>query len=319
LQIGALVVILSFLLAYVYFSRITNGISRLKEATEQIEQGNYQAIIPLKRKDELGKLSEGIYSMSRQIEENIQAMQKEQSNLNLAVHKLQKLEKQQKTFIGNITHEFKTPLSIILAYMDLLEMYRDDPALVDDARGNVKKEAQRLYDLVEKVLQLASFEKYDFELQREKLESHELLQELCNRMKGKAQKFDVAISTDLQPATLWIDKESFYLIFINLIDNAIKYNRPNGTISLLSEVKEGMVRIHIKDTGIGISPDALGKVFEPFYTVDKDRSSSSKGTGLGLALVKQLVEKQKGTIHLNSIEGRGTDVCLSFPFYRETN
>jgi signal transduction histidine kinase len=317
LQIGTFVVILSFFLAYVYFSRITNGISRLKEATEQIEHGNYQAIVPLKRKDELGKLSEGIYSMSHQIKENILAMQQEQANLNLAVHKLQKLEKQQKTFIGNITHEFKTPLSIILAYMDLLEMYKDDPELREDARANVKKEAQRLYDLVEKVLQLASFEKYDFELQREKLESQELLQDLCNRMKGKAQKFDVTISTDLKPATLWMDKESFYLIFINLIDNAIKYNITDGTISVLCDEKDGVASIQIKDTGIGISSDALERVFEPFYTDSKDRSSSSTGTGLGLALVKQLVEKQKGTIRLNSVKGQGTEVCLSFPLYRE--
>jgi two-component system phosphate regulon sensor histidine kinase PhoR len=316
-QIGALVVILSFLIAYFYFYQITNGILRLKEATEKIEQGNYRSIVPLKRSDELGKLSQGIYSMSHQIEENVITMQKEQHKLNLAVDKLQKLEMQQKTFIGNITHEFKTPLSIILAYMDLLEMYKDDPALVEDARDNVKKEAQRLYDMVEKVLHLASFERYDFELQREKLESKEILQELCDRMKGKAQKFDVSISVHLQQASIWIDKESFYLIFINLLDNAIKYNVPRGTISLTSEVDKGVVMLQIKDNGIGIPPDAMEKIFEPFYTVSKDRSQLSGGTGLGLALVKQLVEKQQGTISLNSVNGQGTEVSLSFPLYIE--
>lgn len=318
LQIGTFIVISSFLFAYLYFYRITNGILRLKEATEQIEQGKYQAIIPLKRSDELGKLSEGIYSMSHQIEENIQTLQKEKTNLNLAVQKLRKLEKQQKTFIGNITHEFKTPLSIILAYMDLLEMYKDDSKLVDDARENVKREAQRLYQLVEKVLKLASFEKYDFELQQEKIQSQELLEELSNRMKGKAHKFNVSISTHLQAATLWMDKESFYLIFINLIDNALKYNTPNGTISLISEVKNGRLMIQIKDTGIGIPSDALEKVFDPFYTVNKDRSKSSGGTGLGLALVKQLVEKQNGTIQLHSAKGEGTEVRLTFPLYQKT-
>jgi two-component system phosphate regulon sensor histidine kinase PhoR len=316
-QIGTLVVVLSFLIAYLYFYRITNGILRLKEATEKIEQGNYQAIVPLKRSDELGKLSQGIYSMSHQIEENVMIMQQEQVKLNLAVDKLKKLEMQQKIFIGNITHEFKTPLSIIIAYMDLLEMYKDDPVLVEDARENVKKEAQHLYDMVEKVLHLASFEKYDFELQQEKLESKKILQELCDRMKGKAQKFGVSILAHLQQAYLWMDRESFYLIFINLLDNAIKYNVPEGTISLMSEVEDGVVTIHIRDTGIGIPPDAREKVFEPFYTVSKDRSQPSGGTGLGLALVKQLVEKQQGTITLNSVNEQGTEVCLSFPLYSE--
>jgi signal transduction histidine kinase len=314
---GTFVVIISFLTAYFYFYRITNGILLLKDATEKIEQGNYRAIVPLKRSDELGKLSQGIYSMRNRIEENVKNMQTEQTKLNLAVDKLRKLEAQQKTFIGNITHEFKTPLSIILAYMDLLEMYKDDPALVEDARENVKKEAQRLYDMVEKVLHLASFERYDFELQQEKLESKEILEELCERMKGKAQKFDVSIITDLQPATLWIDKESMYLIFINLLDNAIKYNVSQGSIYLRSEVKKEKLSILIKDTGIGIPQKSLNKVFDPFYIVSKDRSKLTGGTGLGLALVKELVEKQQGTIAIGSTNEQGTEVLLTFPLYVE--
>jgi signal transduction histidine kinase len=320
IQIGTLVVILSFLIAYFYFHRITNEILRLKEASEQIEQGNYQAITPTKRKDELGKLRQGIHSMSQRIEAHVRAMEQKQAALNLAIDKLKKLENQQKTFIGNITHEFKTPLSIILAYMDLLELYEDDPNLVQDARGNVKKEAQRLYNLVEKVLQLASFEKYDFELQLEKIESAEILEELCDRMKGKAQKFDVSISADLQKATLWFDKESFHLIFINLLDNAIKYNIPGGKIVAKSEIKENRLITQIIDTGIGIPTDAYEKVFEPFFTVSKDRSKQSGGTGLGLALVKRLVEEQQGTITIHPAKNHvGTEVTLSFPLYVELN
>jgi signal transduction histidine kinase len=271
----------------------------------------------LKRSDELGKLSQGIYSMSNRIEENVKNMQHEQTKLNLAVVKLRKLEAQQKTFIGNITHEFKTPLSVILAYMDLLEMYEEDLSLMQDARENVKKEAQRLYDMVEKVLHLASFERYDFELQQEKLESKEILEELCERMRGKAQKFDVSITTDLQQAALWIDKESMYLIFINLLDNAIKYNVSQGSIYLSSELKKERLSIFMKDTGIGIPQKSLNKIFDPFYIISKDRSKLSGGTGLGLALVKQLVEKQQGTIAISSTNEQGTEVLLSFPLYVE--
>lgn len=315
LQFGFVIIILSFLIAYFYFYFITNGILRLKEATEQIEQGKYITTPPLERTDELGKLSHGIYSMSQQIEQNIITMKQEQAKLNMAVKKLKQLEKQQKGFIGNITHEFKTPLSVILAYMDLLEMYRDDPTLIDDAQENIKKEAQRLYKLVEKVLQLASVEKYDFEIQQEKIESSDILEELCERMSGKAKKFEVDLTCDLKQGVLWIDKESFYLIFINLLDNAIKYNVPEGSILLTSEVKGDILNIKLQDTGIGIPSDAIDKIFEPFYTVNKDRAKSSGGTGLGLALVKQLVEKQHGTIVFHSEHGLGTEVFLTFPLY----
>jgi signal transduction histidine kinase len=317
LQTGAIVVVLSFLIAYFFFYPITNGILRLKQATEHIEQGNYIAANPVKRTDELGKLSQGIYSMSQQIEQNVLEMKQEEAKLNMAVNKLKKLEMQQKVFIGNITHEFKTPLSVILAYMDLLDMYKDDLTLVDDARKNVKKEAERLYDLVEKVLHLASVEKYDFEIQQEKIEAKEVLEELCERMRGKAHKFDVHITTDLQPAFLWMDRESFYLIFINLLDNAIKYNVPHGNIKLTSEIDNHIVTIQLQDTGIGIPQDALDKIFEPFYTVNKDRAKVSGGTGLGLALVKQLVEKQQGTIVFHSAEAQGTEVLLTFPLHMD--
>lgn len=319
LQIGSIVVVMSFIFAYGYFYRITNGILRLKESTEEIRQGNYQAVVSLKRTDELGKLSEGIAVMSKQIQENIQMMEEKQNNLSLAVDKLQKLEKQQKIFIGNITHEFKTPLSVILAYMDLLDMYKDDSNLLEDARTNTVKEAKRLYELVEKVLQLAAIEKYEFEFQPKKLASHELLQELCQRMRGKAKKFDVTITTNLQAAALWMDYESFHLIFINLLDNAIKYNHQGGTIFVKSELKEEMVTIQIMDSGIGIPASDLEKVFESFYVVNKDRSKTSGGTGLGLPLVKQLVEKQKGTIRLQSIKDEGTEIHLTFPVYQEKN
>lgn len=317
MQIGAFVVILSFLLAYLYFNRITNGILQLQTATAKITQGTFPTITPLNRKDELGKLSSSIAVMSQQLQENIHAMEQEQTNLRLAVDKLKKLEKQQKTFINNITHEFKTPLSVVLAYTDLLDMYKDDPKLLEDARLNIKKEAQRLYDLVEKVLQLAALEKYDFEFQPEQLASDQLLQELCQRMNGKAQKFDVTIHADLQPATLFMDKESFYLIFINLIDNAIKYNCPNGEIWITSNVSEDKVTISIIDTGIGIPEKDIQKVFEPFYVVSKDRAKTSGGTGIGLALVKQLVEKQKGAIQLQQASKQGTEVRLTFPLYKQ--
>jgi signal transduction histidine kinase len=243
-------------------------------------------------------------------------MKQKQASLNLVVKKLKHLENQQKTFIGNITHEFKTPLTVILAYMDLLEMYEGDPTLIDKAQQNVKKEANRLYDLVEKALQLASIEKYDFELHREKIESRQILEGIVEQISGKAQKFQVEIASQLQTAFLFLDRESFVLIFINLLDNAIKYNVPKGEVLLTSSIRNDNLVIKVVDTGIGIPPDAREKIFEAFYTVSKDRSKKTGGTGLGLALVKRLVEEQQGKITMNPNKNQqGTEVEIVFPLY----
>jgi two-component system phosphate regulon sensor histidine kinase PhoR len=177
-------------------------------------------------------------------------------------------------------------------------MYRDDATLLDDAVLNINLETERLHLMVEKILRLAALEKYEFEFQAERLDVREVLLDMINRMKAKAERFQVEIVPRLEEAAIWADRESIGHIMINLLDNAIKYNVPGGQI-IISNVKEGdSVIIDIADTGIGIPAEACEKIFEPFYTVNKDRSRQTGGTGLGLPLVKQLAESQDGSIEL---------------------
>lgn len=313
LTTGGAVLVLSFIIGYLYFNRAAAAIGRLKKSAEDIRRADYISAPPVKRKDELGELAEGIYFMSREIESSIAAKDEERRKLQLAVEKLQALEQQQKQYIGNISHEFKTPLTSIKAYVDLLNMYDDDPELLHDAKLSIAKETDRLYEMVEKVLQLTALEKYDFESQAELLEVEGMLRDICGRMKGKAERYGLTVSLDVKPAHIWIDKESFMHIFINLLDNAIKYNVPQGSIHLRSEVRNGRVWITIRDSGIGIPEESRDKIFEPFYTVNRDRSRASGGTGLGLSLVRNLVEKQNGTIVLLESSGEGAAFELSFP------
>ncbi|MFC4777389.1 sensor histidine kinase [Paenibacillus sp. GCM10023252] len=321
LTAGFIATLTGFLLGYGYFYRVANLISKLRRASNQIVAGHYMKAVPTKRRDELGELSQDIYSMSQAIEQHIEEMTEEQRKLELAVRKLQKLEQQQKQFIGNISHEFKTPLTSIKAYVDLLDMYRDDPTLTEDAIQSIGKDTERLYDMVDKVLRLSALEKYDFELQAEKVELSELLKDLSDRMRGKASKFNLTMTTELEPAVIWADRESLMHIFINLIDNAIKYNVQGGTIHITSVIDKGHAAVTIKDSGIGIPPELDAKIFEPFFTINKDRSRLSGGTGLGLPLVKQLAEKQKGVIRYESSvaddSGRGTRFTVIFPLFRD--
>lgn len=314
--IGGITFFISFIIGYTYFNRITTDILKLKGAVEHIKSGFYDNIPTLRRKDELNELRQGIYFMSRKIQENIGAMEEEQEKLRLAVERLRLLERQQKDFIGNITHEFKTPLTVIKAYADLIEMYNDDPELMADAKARISAETTRLYEMVEKTLNLASLEKYDFEYQAEEIEVKKLLLDLCGRMEGKIKKFDLCLNTSLEEAAVWADKESMTHIFMNLLDNAIKYNKSKGEIDLNSYTKDSYVYIEINNTGSSIPNEAREKIFEPFYRVDKDRSRETGGAGLGLALVKKLVESQGGEIQLLD-EAKGKNIFqVKFPIFK---
>lgn len=132
-------------------------------------------------------------------------------------------------------------------------------------------------------------------------------------MKGKAQKFNVSIITNIQSAAILGDKESLVHIFTNLIDNGIKYNEPKENLAINSYIKDNYVFIEVSDTGIGIPKEAKERIFEPFYTVNKDRSKKHGGIGLGLSIVKELIEKQNGTISLKDNEPKGTTFLISFP------
>lgn len=314
-SIGSIVLVMSFMIGYFFFNPIVKGILVMKKVTEGIMRGNYPSATPLTRNDELGELSRGIFFMGQQIKDNIEEMKKKQEDLRLSVKKLKLLEKQQKQFIGNITHEFKTPLTVILAYVDLLDMYRDDPKLGTDARMKITAETKRLYEMVDKVLHLSLLKKYDFEYQFETLEVGQSLQALCDRLTGKAKKFQLQLYTKLQESYIRVDKESFEHIFINLIDNAIKYNEPQGSIFIENYLKDQYVYVEIKDTGVGIPHELKEKVFEPFYTVNRDRSRQTGGTGLGLPLVKELVERQQGFIEVVETVEKGTTIRVSFPHY----
>ena len=222
IYIGAGLFILSFFLGNVYYNSFAVGIIKLDKMVDKIREGHYETTV-LKRRDEIGKLSEGIHAMSKQIMKTIQGLEAEQNKLKLAVDKLSLLDKQQKQFIGNVTHEFKTPLTSIKAYIDLLEMYPDDEKLLQTSIDNIKSETGRLYEMVDKVLQLSALEKYDFELKFEKLAVKQVIESILKGLKGRMDKFGIQLNTELNEAYIEGDKDSLTIVLINLLDNAIKY------------------------------------------------------------------------------------------------
>ncbi len=312
ITIGAGVFILSFLLGNLYYNSFVTAMIKLYKTVNKIREGDYNVTI-LRRKDEIGKLSQGIKAMSERIKTSMEEMEGEQKKLELAVQKLSAMGEQQKQFIGNVTHEFKTPLTSIHAYLDLLEMYPDDVNLLDRAVGSIKDETQRLYEMVEKVLQLSALEKYDFELHLEQIEVKQAIEMILNSLQGKIDKFGIGLTTDLREAYVYGDRDSMTIVLINLLDNAIKYNKAGGTIRVTNEITDRQVRIEISDTGIGIPTEQIKRIFEPFYMVDKNRSRESGGTGLGLSIARKQAEMMGGTVELVKTGEQGTCFQISIP------
>lgn len=298
-QAGASAVALGALLGLLYLTRFTRVIRKLKEAADRIRIGRYLEAKPVGRRDELGSLSESIYYMSREIERNFG---------------------RQKHFINNISHEFKTPLTSILAYADLLAMYSDDEAMVADASSHIRRESERLYGMVEHVLQLSALEKYERWSDAgtaEPVKLHELLADLAGRMQALADRAGVALQCDkLQPTTVMTDRDSLVHLFTNLLDNAIKYNVEGGEAAVSLRVEGDFAVVCVRDTGIGIPEAARERLFEPFYTVSPDRSRQTGGTGLGLSIVREIAIRQGGSIDWEANDDRGVTFIVKLAVSR---
>lgn len=315
---GAAVLAVGLLLGYLYVWRQAFILGKLNQAAKDIGEGRYLDRPPVRRRDEIGELAEGIYDMSGSIASYVDELNEEKQKLLTAIKRLRELEQQQKQFIGNISHELKTPLTSILAYSDLLGMYSDDPVLLQNARTQISKEAERLYALIEKALQLSSMDIYDFETNAAHFQVKPLLEDAIGRLHIKAEKQRITLLSDLKDDLVWADSDNLMHMVTNLLSNAIKYNRPGGWVRLSNRSEteaagERRVIIEVADSGIGIPEELRNRIFDPFFTVSDDRSRETGGTGLGLALVRSLAEKQHGTVKLAESGPEGSRFVISLP------
>ena len=305
---------LSLCLCFFYFKRFTVKILKLKKNTLSIVDGNYNIDI-IRSNDEIEELSKGIQYMGKEISKNIEEITREKYNLLLALDKVKKMECEHRQFIGNVTHEFKTPLTSIKAYIDLLKIYQDDQEFLNEAITSIGEENDRLYKMVEKVLKLQALEKYDFEFDLQRISIQKSINNVCQRLSGKAEKYQVTIVSTVEDVYVYADEESINHVFLNLIDNAIKYNKNNGQINIYTKKDKNILEVLIEDTGIGIPLQDKEKIFEPFYTSSRDRFRETGGSGLGLSIVKEFLEKQKGKITLLKSNEEGSVFKVSIPLW----
>ncbi|HEY3196971.1 MAG TPA: ATP-binding protein [Nitrospirales bacterium] len=234
---------------------------------------------------------------------------------------LRRLEQVRKDFVANVSHELRTPLTAIKGYVEAL---RDDPKVDLQQRQRfleiIETHADRLNLIITDLLLLSKIESGQIPMKQEPVELAPLFDRtlalLSHHIHRKQHKIVLNVSR-LQGRLLG-DEERLGQVFFNLLDNAIKYTPDQGTITIGAAEKEATIEITIEDTGIGIPPKDLPRIFERFYRVDKARSRELGGTGLGLAIVKHLVEAHRGTVLVES-SGKGSRFMIAFPIALDTD
>ncbi|WHY00429.1 PAS domain-containing hybrid sensor histidine kinase/response regulator [Neobacillus sp. DY30] len=232
-----------------------------------------------------------------------------------------KANKAKSAFLANMSHELRTPLNAILGFSQLLELQE---TLTEKQRTFVKeilKGGRHLLSLINEVLDLSRIESGKLKLSFENIKIASVIDECINLVSPAADVKGITIMKErnvCENAFVYADQMKLRQILLNLLDNGIKYNRENGEIIISCESKDDLLTIHVRDTGIGIPPEAQTEIFEPFYRLE---NPFVEGTGIGLPLVKQLTILMGGRLGVESQPGVGSDFWVSFPMMQkhETN
>ena len=217
-------------------------------------------------------------------------------------------ERSRREFTANVSHELKTPLTSILGSAELLESGLVKPEDTPRFVSHIHREAARLLSLIEDILRLSQLDE-GAPLPSQTVELDAVVRETAAQLEEKARQYQVTLRLQTEPCALQSVPRLVHEIAFNLVENAIKYNVPGGTVT----VSAANSTLTVTDTGIGIPPEEQDRVFERFYRVDKSHSRQIGGTGLGLSIVKHACAYLGASVSLSSQPGRGTTVCVRFP------
>ena len=233
----------------------------------------------------------------------------------LLVNVTEKLEREslRREFSANVSHELKTPLTSISGFAEIMQGGLVKCEDIPQFAGRIYKESQRLLQLVEDVIQISQLDEEKTPYTWEPVDVYQVCKNAFESLKEKAKRLNVHLyicgEYMKMEAVRTLLEEAVY----NVCDNAIKYNRNDGSVSVFLTQTAQEIQIVVKDTGVGIPKEDQDRVFERFYRVDKSHSKEIGGTGLGLSIVKHAVGALKGSVILRSEEGNGTEICMKFP------
>ncbi len=288
-----LLTITTIIILVLILKKILHPLQELNESTKDIANNVYDKRVKVTTKDEIGELGENFNRMAEAVERYTES--------------LEESEKRKTMFMGNLTHELKTPMTAMCGYAQLLLTAKLSEEDREEALMYINDQCNRLERLSKKMMYLMGLDEED-RLEMTKVQIQEIFENAVKSCSILAKEKDIILQINPSELIIEADKDLMVDVMVNLIDNAIKAS-PNGGMILLSAGNDGKV---VEDFGFGIPKAEQDKILEPFYMVDKSRSRKSGGAGLGLALTTIILKKHNMKLSIQSEVGSGTKVILQF-------
>lgn len=289
---GILVIILSF----VFASSLVGPIEKLTRVSERMSKGELNSRVEISSNDEIGILGQSFNSMAEQIE---------------------KIESNRLKFLGDISHDLKTPLATIKVLAESLED-EEDITIFKEFFKDIVSEVDRMTLMVNNILQLDKISNVNIPLKKSDFIFGEIVKEAICSVSTLANNKQITMEfVNLSHDGLFFaDKEKIKALTLNLIENAVKYTQNGGHVEVKLKREESFFNLIVKDNGKGIPEEDLPFIFDRFYRVDKTRHRDTGGSGIGLSIVKTVVDLHRGRIQVNSTLGEGTEFIISLPKLR---
>ncbi|MBI2689458.1 MAG: HAMP domain-containing protein [Acidobacteria bacterium] len=301
----------AILLALWFARAIARRLGSIIDYAAQLARGNFHARLERTGTDELGLLERKLNETGEKLEAMFQELEREHAEL-------EKVERVRKDFVINVSHELRTPLASIQGYTEtLLDGAMDDPHHNTRFLQIIRQNAERLANLTADLLTLSRVELKQQKFSFASYNVERLLENTVDSMTPLAVKKNITLTLEHAggPSEAFCDAEAVNQVVTNLVDNALKYTAEGGAITVGARLLSGLktIEVFVRDSGIGIPPDELPRLFERFYRVDKARSRELGGTGLGLSIVKHLVRAQGGDVRVESLLGQGSTFIFTLP------
>ena len=284
--------VLEFLFAAVIWLMVILPLHRLRKAAGEYVLGHYNTPISMKREDEIGFLSDTLDFMAMSLKD---------------------FDEDQRKLISNVSHDFRSPLTSIKGYIEAILDGTIPYEMQEKYLNIVLRETERLTKLTSGLLTLNSMDPKQNRLYKSRFDINTAIKNTTATFEGTctAKRVSVDLLFSDRESYVYADMGKIQQVLYNLIDNAIKFSRPDSTITIETTVKYEKIFVSIRDTGIGIPKESLNKIWERFYKTDASRGKDKKGTGLGLAIVKDIIKMHEENINVISTEGVGTEFIFS--------
>jgi len=300
---GAAAILISGFIAFSLSQKIAGPLRAMNRSAREIAEGNFKSRIEVKPDDEIGQIANTFNYAAAEIEKTVAEQKK------LAVLR--------KNLLDNVSHDFRTPLSAIRGYSELMLDGLLPPQDHNKYLGLILDNTKHLGRLLQDLMELSSIEGGHLVLRSEYLDVHNTAKRSLNNILTQAESKDLQVHLQVSEQTpqIYADQDRMNQILINLLENAVQYTPAGGRVWLKSypSSEKDMVVFEVGDTGIGISKEEQDRIWERFYKVDKARGNAKRSSGLGLAITKQLVELQGGITEVESSLGQGSIFKVSMP------